>query len=180
RFDNVAYSISASEEETLGPREAPNAVPWTQGLPAEGADDLIILPWNDLELLEQTLRNRAGEISAVMTSPAMCNAGCIAPRAGFLQGMRELCDELGILLIFDEVITGFRLGMAGGQGYFGVTPDVAVFGKAMASGFPISVLTGKREYMEWIADGRVIHAGTMNSGNPSIAAAAATIDVLER
>ena len=179
-FDNVSYSISAANEEALGPREAPNAVPWTQGLPPGSADEMIILPWNDLELLEQTLRSRADEIAAVMTSPAMCNAGCIAPRAGYLPAVRQLCDELGILLIFDEVITGFRLGMAGGQGYFGVTPDLAVFGKAMANGYPISVLTGKREYMQWMADGRVIHAGTMNSNNPCIAAAAATIDVLER
>ncbi len=179
-FDGVSFSISAASEDAMGPREQPNIVPWTQGLPPQAANDLIVLPWNDLELAEKTLREHAGELAAVISSPAMCNAGCIAPRSGFLQGLRQLCDELGIVLIFDEVITGFRLGMAGGQGYFDVTPDLAVFGKAMASGYPISVLAGKRNYMEWIADGRVIHAGTMNSGNPSIAAALATIEVLER
>ncbi len=179
-FDSVSYSISAASEAALGSREQPNIIPWTQGLPGNGADDLLVLPWNDLELAEKTIRKHAHELAAVITSPAMCNAGCIAPRQGFLPGLREICSELGILLIFDEVITGFRLGMAGGQGYFGVVPDLAVFGKAMASGYPISVLAGKRQYMEWIADGRVIHAGTMNSGNPSIAAAAATIGVLEQ
>ncbi len=179
-FDSVAFSISAADEATLGPRESPNPVPWTQGLPAGAADDLIVLPWNDLDLVADTLRRQADQVAAIITSPAMCNAGCIAPRAGYLQGLRQLCDELGVVLIFDEVITGFRLGMSGGQGHFDVVPDLAVFGKAMASGYPISVLAGKRPFMEWVADGRVIHAGTMNSGNPSIAAAAATIDILQR
>jgi len=109
----------------------------------------------------------------------MCNSGCIEPAPGFLAGLRKLCDEHGVVLIFDEVITGFRLGLGGAQTHYGVTPDLAIFGKAMASGYPISVLAGKRRFMEKIADGTVIHAGTMNSGQPSIAAAQATLDVLE-
>jgi glutamate-1-semialdehyde 2,1-aminomutase len=132
-----------------------------------------------LVLVEQTLRDAHQEIAAIITEPVMCNSGCIEPAPGFLAGLRQLCDAHGIVLIFDEVITGFRLGLGGAQKYFGVTPDLAVFGKAMASGYPISVLAGRRRYMEKIADGTVIHAGTMNSGQPSIAAAQATLDVLE-
>ena len=94
--------------------------------------------------------------------------------------MRLLCDRYGIVLILDEVITGFRLGLGGAQTYFKVLPDLGIFGKAMGSGYPISVLAGKREWMQWIADGRVIHAGTMNSGHAPIAAAWATLEVLER
>jgi glutamate-1-semialdehyde 2,1-aminomutase len=178
-LDNVAYSVAATEE-SLGPRQSPRPVPWTEGLPPGAAEECVVLPWNDLPLVEQLLQERAYELAAVMTSPAMCNAGCIPPVEGFLAGLRQLCDRHGLVLIFDEVITGFRLGLGGGQAHFGVTPDLAVFGKAMASGYPISALVGKRDIMQLAAEGRVIHAGTMNSGNPAVAAAAATIDILRR
>src|SRR5262249_23025173 len=128
---------------------------------------------------EATLRDHHQEIAAIITEPVMCNSGCIEPEPGFLAGLRELCDRHGVALIFDEVITGFRLGLGGAQKHYGVIPDRAVFGKAVASGFPISVLGGRRPFMQKIADGTVIHAGTMNSGNPSIAAAQATLRVLE-
>src|SRR5690606_24235660 len=109
----------------------------------------------------------------------MCNNGCIPPAEGFLQGLRDVCSAYGVALIFDEVITGFRLGLSGAQGYFGVTPDLSIFAKAIASGYPISAIVGKREWMDEIASARVIHAGTMNSGNATVAAALATIAVLE-
>jgi glutamate-1-semialdehyde 2,1-aminomutase len=109
----------------------------------------------------------------------MCNNGCIEPLPGYLQGLRDICDRYGALLIFDEIITGFRLGLGGAQKYYGVIPDLGTFGKALASGFPISFLAGKRQFMERMADGTVMHAGTYNSNNPSIAAAAATVEILE-
>ncbi len=87
----------------------------------------------------------------------------MAPAPGYLEGIRALCDRYGIVMILDEVITGFRLGMGGAQQYLGVTPDLAIFGKAMASGYPISVLAGQQKFMQLIADGKVIHAGTMNA-----------------
>ena len=179
-LDSVAIAIGGPSLEALGPREAPTPVRWSQGLPAEIEKQSVVLPWNDLSLVEQTLAARHQEIAAIVTEPVMCNSGCIPPAPGFLQGLRALCDRHGIVLIFDEVITGFRLGLGGAQKHFGVTPDLAVFGKAMASGYPISVLAGKRQFMQPIADGKVIHAGTMNSGQPSVAASLATLDVLER
>jgi glutamate-1-semialdehyde 2,1-aminomutase len=109
----------------------------------------------------------------------MCNNGCIMPEDGFLQGLRDLCDRYQITLIFDEVITGFRTSLGGAQQYFRVTPDLSIFAKAMASGYPISAIVGRKGWMDLIADGSVIHAGTMNSGNPSVAAAIATIELLE-
>lgn len=178
-LDNVAFGIAAPNEEALGSRENPNKIAWTAGLPAHALDEAFVLPWNDLALVEQTLEKHSGEIAAIITEPVMCNSGCIPPKEGFLEGLRALCDRYGCLLIFDEVITGFRLGMSGAQGYFGVTPDLAVFGKAMASGYPISILAGKQSYMRLIAESKVIHAGTMNSSTPCIAAAMATLDVLE-
>src|SRR5205807_582625 len=117
-------------------------------------------------------------IAAIITEPVMCNSGCIPPEPGFLAGLRGLCDRHSIVLIFDEVITGFRLGMGGAQTYYNVVPDLAVFGKAMASGYPISVLAGRRSLMQLVADGKVIHAGTMNAGQPSVAAALATLEAL--
>jgi glutamate-1-semialdehyde 2,1-aminomutase len=171
-FDSVAPGIAGQNV-------------WTQGLPPNINEELILLPWNDLELVEKTVAERHDEIAAIITEPVMCNSGCIPPRPGFLEGLREICDRYGIVFILDEVITGFRLGLGGAQEYFGVTPDLAIFGKAMASGYPISILCGKKEahgkpLMNLVAEGKVIHAGTMNSGNPSVAAALGTIEVLER
>ena len=142
-------------------------------------EEILLLPWNDLERGPEGLRART-DIAAIITEPIMCNTGCILPRSGFLEGLRELCDRNRALLIFDEIITGFRLRPGGAQEYFGVQADLATFGKAMASGFPISALAGRREYMEYIGDGRVLHAGTMNAGVPCLAAALATLDVLTR
>lgn len=179
-FDNVAYGINGASLEALGAREHPNALAWTQGLPDRARDEFIVLPWNDLALVERTVEQRRDELAAIITEPIMCNTGCIEPAPGFLQGLRALCDRYNIALIFDEVITGFRVHLGGAQAYYGVTPDLAVFAKAMANGYPISVLAGKRKWMQPIADGKVIHAGTVNAGNPSIAAALATINVMER
>ena len=179
-FDNVAVGIGAPNLEALGERENPNPVRWTKGLPENIEDEMMVLPWNDLALLEKVVAARHEEIAAIITEPVMCNNGCIPPQREYLQGIRDLCDRYKIVFILDEVITGFRLGLGGAQKYFGVTPDLAIFGKAMASGYPISVLCGKRELMQLVASGEVIHAGTMNSGNASIAASLATIEVLER
>ncbi len=179
-LDNVSISISAGSEEQLGSRENPHSLRWSAGLPAQVEDDSLVLPWNDVELLERTMASHADELAAILTEPIMCNSGCIPPEPGFLERLRALCDHHGIALIFDEVITGFRVSPGGAQRYLDVVPDLAVFGKAMASGYPISALVGKEAWMHRIGTGEVIHAGTMNSGNPTVAAALATIAVLEQ
>jgi len=178
-LDNVCWGISTPSPEALGDRENPESFPWSQGLPSVSKDESVILPWNDLDLVRKTVASRYKEIAAIITEPVMCNNGCILPSEGYLQGLRDICDQYGIALIFDEVITGFRLSIGGAQKYFGITPDLSIFAKAMGSGYPISALTGKKEWMQKIEEGKVIHAGTMNSSNPTIAAALATITVLE-
>jgi glutamate-1-semialdehyde 2,1-aminomutase len=178
-LDNVAWGISAPSAEALGSREHPHVFPWTAGLPEHAGDEFITLPWNDMELVKETLAKRSSEVAAIITEPIMCNNGCIMPEEGFLQGLRDLCTQYGIALIFDEVITGFRINIGGSQKYFGITPDMSIFAKAMGSGYPISAIVGKREWIGLIEDAKVIHAGTMNSSNPTIAAALATIEVLE-
>jgi glutamate-1-semialdehyde 2,1-aminomutase len=179
-FDNVAVSVSAPSSDALGSRVRPRPVPWTQGRPPTADTEVVTACWNDLDAVERVLASDPEGIAAVITEPVMCNSGCIMPADGFLQGLRSLCSFYGAVLIFDEVITGFRLGMSGAQGFFGVTPDLATFGKAMANGFPISALVGKAEIMAHVAEGKALHAGTMNAGNPTVAASNATLEILER
>lgn len=178
-LDNVCYGLSAPSAEALGSREDPNIYPWTEGLATNSTEEFIMLPWNDLQLVAQTLEKHHDEIAAIITEPVMCNNGCIIAKKGFLQGLRQLCDQYNITLIFDEVITGFRLSLGGAQTYYGITPDLSIFAKALASGYPISAIVGKREWMSLIENSKVIHAGTMNTSNPTVAAALATIQTLE-
>jgi len=178
-FDNVLISVHPPLA-SAGPYECPHAVPGTTGQAKSALSDVIVLPWNDLEVLEGAVNKNKGEIAAVIMEPIMCNTGCILPQEGYLEGVQEVCRRKGIVLIFDEIITGFRVGLSGAQGYFGVTPDLATFGKAMAGGLPVSCLAGKRELMELIAQGKVNHSGTFNSNVMAMAATLATISELEK
>ncbi len=179
-LDNVAWGLSIPDSKDLGERESPEVYPWTEGLPDQSREEFEILPWNDLELVTDFLEKNHSEIAAIITEPVMCNKGCILPKKGFLEGLRELCTKYGIALIFDEVITGFRINLGGAQTYFNVIPDLAIFAKAMASGYPLSAVVGKKEWMQMVVEGRALHAGTMNSGNAPVAAALSTITILER
>ncbi|MFA5246020.1 MAG: aspartate aminotransferase family protein [Pedobacter sp.] len=179
-LDNVCWGISAPSEEALGSRENPEVFPWSDGLAKNTRDECIVIPWNDAELLKKTIEKHYHELAAIITEPVMCNNGCIMPQDGFLQTIRELCTAYNITFILDEVITGFRLSLGGAQQFFNIRPDLSIFAKALASGYPISVITGKKEWMRLIEEAKVIHAGTMNSGNATIAAALATIEVLEK
>ena len=179
-LDNVAWGISTPSTAALGEREQPNVYPWSEGLPKQSEDEFIILPWNDLSLIKKTIEERHKEVAAIITEPIMCNKGCILPEEGFLEGLRDICDQYDIALIFDEVITGFRVSLGGYQQFSGITPDLSIFAKAIGSGYPISAVVGKKEWMSVIEDGKVIHAGTMNSSNATVAAALSTITILER
>ena len=178
-LDNVCWGLSAPSPEAMGDREHPVAFPWSEGIPETAREEFVLLPWNDLELVKKTVSENHKDIAAIITEPIMCNNGCIQPAEGFLQGLRDVCDEYNIALIFDEVITGFRINLGGAQTYFGITPDMSIFAKAFASGYPISAIVGKKEWMNLIEQSRVLHAGTMNASNATVAAALATINVLQ-
>ena len=146
----------------------------------EAPPDTIFLPWNDLGAVEQAVAESGDEIACVILEPILCNGGCILPVDGYLAGLREITERAGIVLIFDEVITGFRVHLNGAQGLYGVTPDLATFGKAVAGGFPLSVIAGRYEIMKLIEDATVLHGGSFN-GNPTVLAASeATLAELSR
>jgi glutamate-1-semialdehyde 2,1-aminomutase len=142
--------------------------------------ETLVAEWNDRAGVDRIFAERGEEIAAVICEPMLCNSGCIPPEPGFLERLRAVTRERGTLLIFDEVITGFRVHLRGAQGLYGIEPDLATYAKAIGAGTPLSALAGKAEYMERIASGQVVHAGTLN-GNPiALSAARAALDVLAR
>lgn len=174
--DSVLVNVS-SRGHKVGPGRLA-AVSETLGAEQAVLGDVIIGEWNDALGLESIFSDHASSIAGVLMEPVMANNGVILPRDGYLQRVRELCTDHGAILIFDEVITGFRVGAGGAQQRFGVVPDVATFGKAIASGFPVAAVAGRRDLFDPIADGRVTHAGTYNSSAVGLAAAVTTMDIL--
>lgn len=176
-LDGVAFS-TAVDPARSGPRERPNVVPISGGIAPSAAGEVLVAPWNDLAALEAIMAEQGGEIAAVIMEPFMCNTGCILPVPGYLEGVQQLCRQAGALLIFDEVITGFRVGLGGAQQHIGVTPDLATFGKALAGGLPLSMVAGRADVMELITQRQVMHAGTFNSNPLVMAGAHAALAVL--
>jgi len=179
-LDNVYISHSPDSLSLMGMPNAPRALLSTAGQVASGIEDLIILPWNDLEAVERTLKAHAYEVAAIIMEPIMANCGVIMPQPGYLEGVRKLTREYQVLLIFDEVITGFRTSLTGAQGYFNILPDMTIFAKAFGGGYPISGFGGRAEIMRLIAENTVIHAGTLNANPLVVAAALATLKELTR
>ena len=176
-MDSVNY-IPNPSAHLAGAEEVLPPVPMSAGTAPSTADEIIVLPWNDIEVLTKALDRHGEEVAAIITEPIMCNTNCIFPKPGYLEDMRRLCDERGIVLIFDEVITGFRVALGGAQELLGVTPDLATFAKAMAGGFPVSMIAGKREIMALMEDSTVQHGGTTNSNFMAIYAVEAELTKL--
>ncbi len=169
-FDNILWS-------TAPPAGANAPVPGSRGQVLEAAESIAVLPWNDLQAVRDRLAAR--EVAALIMEPAMCNAGAILPLPGYLHGVREACSETGTILIFDEVITGFRVGPGGAQARLGVTPDLATFAKAIANGFPVAAVAGRAELMDLCTQG-VVHGGTYNGQAVAMAACVATLERLRQ
>ena len=163
--------------QPAGSPEKPEVLVQSSGQPENIRENLIVRPFNDLAVLAATVEEHAQEIAAIVLEPVACNCGVIEPEPGYLEGVRRLCDDRGIVLIFDEVITGFRVALGGAQQRYGVTPDLAVFAKAMASGFPLAAIAGRADIMEGVTKGAV-HGGTYNGITSSIAAGRATLEML--
>ena len=146
-------------------------IPSTPGVTEGAAKDTIVVPYNDLAAVRKAFEENPHEVACVIVEPVAGNMGVVLPREGFLQGLRDLCNEFGALLIFDEVITGFRVSLGGAQQYFGVTPDLTTMGKIIGGGFPVGAFGGRRSIMEELSpNGPVYQAGTL-SGNPIAMAA---------
>lgn len=152
-------------------------VPASAGQMKHHLDDFIVLPWNDEAAVTDSFEHHGDSIAAVLTEPMMVNSGAIVPKPGYLEHLRATCNQQGAVLIFDEVITGFRVALGGGAQRFGVTPDLATYGKAIAGGFPVAAFAGKAEIMDRLA-GDTNHSGTLNANTMGSAATIASLQFL--
>lgn len=178
--DYLGFSSWPAPEQA-GPADQPATVPESGGIPGAMQGYVIVLPFNEPEILEKTLRARAGEIAAVILEPINYNSGGILPTAEFLQTLRVLTRELGIVLIFDEILSGFRTGPDCAQGYLGVTPDLCTLGKAIGGGLALSAFAGSREVMGAVSPlGGAVHSGTFNAHPLPILAANAFLKLAEQ
>lgn len=174
KFEGCYHGHSDSLLVKAGSGALTLGVPSSPGVPAAFAKHTLTLPYNDLAAVEQTLAEVGQEVACIIVEPVAGNMNCVPPVAGFLEGLRRLCDQHGVVLIFDEVMTGFRVALGGAQAYYGVTPDLSTFGKIVGGGMPVGCFGGKRVIMEQIAPlGPVYQAGTL-SGNPLAMAAGLT------
>ncbi len=178
KFEGAFHGAHDSVLVKAGSGATTQGVPTSKGIPSEAAKNTLLAPFNDKDSVEKILKKN--DVACIIAEPVMGNAGCILPAEGYLKFLREITAEYGALLIFDEVITGFRLGLGGAQEYYNVTPDVTTLGKILGGGLPIGAVVGKREIMEHFSPlGKVYQAGTFN-GNPlSMTAGYTTIQVLE-
>ena len=178
-WSDQAYISARPPLNEAGPADSPVPVAGSPGMPASVLGDVAVCGWNDLELLEQALERHRGEIAAVIMEPIMVNGGAILPLPGYLAGAKELCHKHGALFILDEVITGFRVGLGGAQAKFGVAADLSIYAKAVAAGFPLALVAGRRDVMDALLDKGVMHGGTYNGNVQSMAAALAALDELQ-
>ena len=181
KFDGHFHGLS---EPFLWKRADPRAesdaiIPSSGGVTDSAAADVVMVPWNDLDAVDAAFERHPGQIAAIIAEPVWYNAGCIPPEPGFLEGLRERTTAHGSLLIFDEVLSGFRMALGGAQAYYGVTPDLTTLAKALANGMPLSVVAGRADLMDHLAPtGTVVHSGTYSGHLLSVLAALATLEEL--
>src|SRR5713101_3351298 len=179
-YDAFLLNAHSHPPEQLGSRENPARIPDSEGIPQSTFDDVVLAPWNDVAALEHVMKIHGRELAVVITEPIMANMGCIPPREGYLQKLRELTREYGVLLILDEVVTGFRYAPGGCQEYYSIQPDLSTFGKALGAGFPIGAVAGPRvilDRMRW-GENMVLHYGTFNGHRLTMKVVAANLDLL--
>ena len=177
-WQDTVYWSNHVDPALAGPASHPQPVAMGPGVPHELKDTLIVLTWNDPESFVKLMDERGDEVAAVITEPAVLNTGCILPEPGYLELLRSETTKHGALLIFDEVITGFRFNRGGAQAHFGVLPDLTTLAKGLGGGFPVAAIGGTVDAMKMIADGTYSHSGTYNANVVQCAAVAATMDVL--
>jgi glutamate-1-semialdehyde 2,1-aminomutase len=181
KFEGCYHGHSDSLLVKAGSGALTLGIPTSPGVPASLAEHTITLNYNDIDNVRQAFAEIGDQIACIIVEPVAGNMNCIPPVPGFLEGLREVCDQFGSVLIMDEVMSGFRLGLQGAQGYYGVTPDITTLGKVIGGGMPVGAFGGKREIMELISPlGPVYQAGTL-SGNPvAMAAGLACINEISK
>ncbi|MDO9622752.1 MAG: glutamate-1-semialdehyde 2,1-aminomutase [Pseudomonas sp.] len=181
KFEGCYHGHSDSQLVKAGSGLLSQGVPSSAGVPADFAKHTLTLPFNDLNAVAQMLTEVGQDVACIIVEPVAGNMNCVPPAPGFLEGLREQCDKHGVVLIFDEVMTGFRVALGGAQAHYGVTPDLTTFGKIIGGGMPVGCFGGKREIMHCIAPlGPVYQAGTL-SGNPlAMAAGLTTLKLISR
>jgi glutamate-1-semialdehyde 2,1-aminomutase len=181
KFDGCYHGHSDSLLVDAGSGVATLAIPGSPGVPASFVATTVSLPYNDLKALETVMQDRGDQVAAIIVEPVAGNMGLVPPAMGFLQGLRTLCNRYGTLLIFDEVMTGFRVAYGGAQALYGIVPDLTCFGKIIGGGLPVGAYGGRRDLMAQIApQGPIYQAGTL-SGNPlAMAAGLATLKELAK
>ena len=181
KFEGCYHGHSDSLLVKAGSGALTLGVPSSPGVPAAFAKHTITLPFNDIDAVASYLAEHGNDIACIIVEPVAGNMNCVPPVPGFLEGLREQCDKHGVVLIFDEVMTGFRVSLGGAQGLYGITPDLTTFGKIIGGGMPVGCFGGKKEIMSHIAPlGPVYQAGTL-SGNPlAMAAGLTTLKLISR
>lgn len=178
--DYFMFSTASANPRSLGSKRSPINSAVTSGIPKGISEYVINLPFNDFERLEETVRAKWGDIAAIIVEPILGNTAGIMPLPGFHEKIRELCDQYGIVLIFDEVKTGFRIANGGAQEFFNVQADLVTYAKAMGNGFPIAAIAGKEEVMMTIQPGAMAHGGTYSGNTVGAVAGIATLEILEK
>ena len=180
-YDDVMISYMPPVAEA-GPADAPTPRLESSGIPIQKLETTIVVPFNDTQLLEKAIAKHGKELAGVICEPVNYNAGCIVPSRDYMKAMRELTEENDIPLIFDEVLSGFRMCPGGAQEFLGVTPDLCALGKALANGgAPLSAFCGKEEYMKQVTPiGSVLHSGTYNGHQLSVAAGLASLEEITK
>jgi len=176
--DYVLFSNAGASLSSMGSRYSPIPVQNGSGIPNGIRDYIISIPFNDFELVERAVKDQYGDIAAMMIEPCLGNIAGLEPEPGYLQHLRKLCDDYGIVMIFDEVKTGFRLSNGGARQTYDVLPDISAYAKSLGNGYPVAAFGGKREIMEVIGQGSVAHGGTYSANELSMAATNAVLDVL--
>ncbi len=174
-FDILAHDVPGVDGSSLdqGP------TPIGQGFFKDVDKSIITIPFNDADILEKVLKTNKGQIAAVFMEPILGNVAAIMPQPGYLEAVRSQCTQHGVVLVLDEVKTGFRVGLTGAQGFFGVHGDLTMYGKAIANGFPLAAIGGKRELMKLVGPDKVFHCGTYYGNLPSTSAAEAVLSTLK-
>jgi len=166
----------APPPDKWGTEDEPTRLHPSKGVIPEVLDQFVVARWNDPDHLRRRVDQYRGKIAAIIFEPALCNTGCLEPADGLLATIRELCDREGALMIADETITGFRFGASCAQGYYGFSPDLTIFGKAIGGGVPFAALAGKAKVFDPIIRGEVVHAGTLNANPLCLAASRWCLD----